>query len=112
MWGEAREGGVWWGGGVWRGGMSEGFGRFLLALSIRDCPSSQVKLLGAPRRYGSLQSIMAENRSEGRTVHIYDHRNPSEVLGDLILTNGVTNKNLYSMCESVHRKLSLFIYAM
>jgi len=81
--------------------MSEGFGRFLLALSIRDCPSSQVKLLGAPRRYGSLQSIMAENRSEGRTVHIYDHRNPSEVLGGLILTNGVTNKNLYSMVRTV-----------
>lgn len=46
-------------------------------------------------------SIMAENRSEGRTVQIYDHRNPSEVLGGLILTKGVTNKNLYSMIRTV-----------
>ncbi|KAI9870707.1 MAG: hypothetical protein M1830_003901 [Pleopsidium flavum] len=37
----------------------------------------------------------AANRSAGRDVHIYDSKNPSEELGGLILTNGVTNKNFY-----------------
>jgi len=42
------------------------------------------------------------NRSEGRDVHIYDAKNSTAVLGGLILSNGVTNANLYSM-------LSIFI---
>src|SRR3954469_25822672 len=37
------------------------------------------------------------NRSGGRNVHIYDAKNPTVVLGGLILSNGVTNANLYSM---------------
>jgi hypothetical protein len=36
-------------------------------------------------------------RSAGRNVHIYDARNPTAVFGGLILSNGVTNANLYSM---------------
>jgi len=39
------------------------------------------------------------NRSEGRNVHIHDANNPTEVLGGLILTNGVTKANFYSMIE-------------
>jgi hypothetical protein len=39
------------------------------------------------------------NRSEGRDVHIYDAKDPATVLGGLILTNGVTNTNFYSMLE-------------
>jgi hypothetical protein len=39
------------------------------------------------------------NRSEGRNVHIYDAKDPATVLGGLILTNGVTNANFYSMVE-------------
>ncbi|KAF8424374.1 HNH endonuclease-domain-containing protein [Tirmania nivea] len=42
---------------------------------------------------------MAANRSAGRDVHIYDSRDPDIVLGGLILTNGVTNANFYSMVE-------------
>ncbi|KAF8416258.1 HNH endonuclease-domain-containing protein [Tirmania nivea] len=42
---------------------------------------------------------MAENRSAGRDVHIYDANDPDIVLGGLILTNGVTNANFYSMVE-------------
>jgi hypothetical protein len=39
------------------------------------------------------------DRSRGRDVHIYDAKDPSIVLGGLILTNGVTNTNFYSMLE-------------
>ncbi|KAH0564723.1 hypothetical protein GP486_001885 [Trichoglossum hirsutum] len=41
----------------------------------------------------------AANRSAGRDVHLYDMKDPDTVLGGLILTNGVTNANLYSMLE-------------
>ena len=44
-------------------------------------------------------TAMAANRSAGRNVHIYDARDPAVVLGGLILTNGVTNTNFYSMIE-------------
>jgi hypothetical protein len=39
------------------------------------------------------------NRSEGRNVHIYDANDPTAELGGLVLTNGVTNANFYSMVE-------------
>ena len=39
------------------------------------------------------------NRTAGRNVHIYDVKDPDTVLGGLLLTNGVTNANLYSMLE-------------
>ena len=42
---------------------------------------------------------MASDRSGGRNVHIYDTKDPDVVLGGLILTNGVTNANFYSMIE-------------
>lgn len=41
----------------------------------------------------------ANNRSAGRNVFIYDSKDPTKVLGGLILTNGVTNANFYSMIE-------------
>ena len=43
--------------------------------------------------------LMAANRSAGRDVHIYNANDPDTVLGGLILTNGVTNANFYSMVE-------------
>lgn len=42
---------------------------------------------------------MLVDRSVGRDVHVYDAERPLEVLGGLILTNGVTNKNFYEMIE-------------
>ena len=39
------------------------------------------------------------DRSGGRNVYIYDAENPTVVLGGLILSNGVTNANLYSMLD-------------
>jgi hypothetical protein len=39
------------------------------------------------------------DRSKGRNVHIYDAKDRTTVLGGLILTNGVTNVNFYSMVE-------------
>lgn len=39
------------------------------------------------------------DRSRGRDVHIYDIKDPSTILGGLILENGVTNANFYSMVE-------------
>jgi len=41
------------------------------------------------------------NRSAGRDVHIYDANDPATVLGGFILTNGVSNANLYSMVEII-----------
>ncbi|KAF1813960.1 hypothetical protein P152DRAFT_465712 [Eremomyces bilateralis CBS 781.70] len=41
------------------------------------------------------------NRSLGRDVHIYDVNDRTTVLGGLILTNGVTNANFYSMVEII-----------
>jgi len=39
------------------------------------------------------------NRSLGRNVHIYDDKHPDSVIGGLVLTNGITNGNFYSMVE-------------
>lgn len=41
----------------------------------------------------------AVNRSAGRNVHLYKVNNSTEVLGGLVLTNGITNTNFYSMVE-------------
>lgn len=43
--------------------------------------------------------IMAADRSVGRNVHLYDAEERGTVLGGLILTNGVTKSNFYSMVE-------------
>lgn len=42
---------------------------------------------------------MASARSSGRDVHIYDAKDRSRLLGGLILNNGVTKLNFYSMVE-------------
>jgi len=42
---------------------------------------------------------MAIDRSGRRNVHIYDAKKPTVVLGGLMLSNGVTNANLYSMLD-------------
>jgi hypothetical protein len=49
--------------------------------------------------FGVLQPLLRppRDRTGGRNVHIYDARNPTAVFGGLILSNGVTNANLYSM---------------
>jgi hypothetical protein len=39
------------------------------------------------------------SRSVGRDVHVYNAKNPDAALGGLVLTNGVTNANFYSMVE-------------
>jgi hypothetical protein len=39
------------------------------------------------------------DRSRGRDVYIYDAKDPTTVLGGLILTNGVMNANFYLMIE-------------
>jgi hypothetical protein len=38
-------------------------------------------------------------RSRGRTVDIHDAKDCDTALGSLILTNGITNTNLYSTVE-------------
>lgn len=43
--------------------------------------------------------IIAFDRSVGRNVHLYDAKNRGSVLGGLILTNGVTKSNFYSVME-------------
>ena len=39
------------------------------------------------------------DRSAGRDVHFYAASYPTIELGGLILTNGVTNRNFYSMLD-------------
>jgi hypothetical protein len=39
------------------------------------------------------------NRSPGRDVHIFDTRDRCTSIGGLVLTEGVTNANLYTMIE-------------
>ncbi|KAH0556717.1 hypothetical protein GP486_005493 [Trichoglossum hirsutum] len=41
------------------------------------------------------------NRSAGRDIHIYEAKNPDTLIGGLILTNGMTNANFYSMVEII-----------
>ncbi len=43
--------------------------------------------------------VMAADRSVGRNVHLYDVEDRETVLGGLLLTNGVTKSNFYSMVE-------------
>lgn len=47
----------------------------------------------------SVTSRIRRNRSAGRNVHLYKVNNSTEVLGGLVLTNGITNTNFYSMVE-------------
>lgn len=39
------------------------------------------------------------DRSLGRNVHIYDAKDRSKLLGGLIINNGITKSNLYTMVE-------------
>ena len=68
--------------------------------------SSPVSTTGAnsdtPESYTELQDeISMFNRAPGRNVHIYDANDPDIALGGLILTDGVTTANFYSMVEIV-----------
>lgn len=45
------------------------------------------------------RSTMPVDRSVGRNVHLYGAKNRDTSLGGLILTNGVTKTNFYSMVE-------------
>lgn len=47
--------------------------------------------------------MSAGARSLGRNVHIYNANHPDTVLGGLVLNNGVTNANLYSMVGIIFR---------
>ncbi len=42
---------------------------------------------------------MPPNWSSGRNVRFYDAENPEEELGGLVLTNGITNNNFYSILD-------------
>src|SRR6266516_5315159 len=55
-------------------------------------PSEASKPLDAP-------TIPAGDRALDRDVFIYDAKDSNKVLGGLVLTNGVTNANFYSMVE-------------
>src|SRR6266480_901102 len=64
---------------------------------MSDSPASPISTTStSPSPSTSMPPI---NRSLGRNVHIYDARHPDSVIGGLVLTNGVTNDNFYSMVE-------------
>ena len=55
-----------------------------------------------PQSYTERQAdINIFNRAPARNVHIYDANDPDIVLGGLVLTDGVTTANFYSMVEIV-----------
>ena len=58
--------------------------------------NNETSIDGDPANYMS-----ATNRSVGRNVHIYNANHPTTELGGLVLTNGVTNANFYSMVEII-----------
>jgi hypothetical protein len=70
--------------------------------SISTAPGSP-RTPGSPKNPDSLvlqtPTMPPNDRSGGRNVHIYDAEKPTTVLGGLILSNGVTNANLYSMLD-------------
>jgi hypothetical protein len=49
----------------------------------------------------SSTTMSAHNRTAGRNIHIFDADDPATVLGGLVLTDGVTNANFYSMVDIV-----------
>jgi hypothetical protein len=59
--------------------------------------SSTLNHLNPPPPQSS--TMPPRNRSFGRDVHIYDTNDRTTALGGLMLTNGVTNANFYSMVE-------------
>jgi|ERR1700722_274481 hypothetical protein len=62
--------------------------------------SHESSLCNTPNSFMLETSTMPPiDRSKGRNVHIYDAREPTVVLGGLILSNGVTNRNLYWMLD-------------
>ena len=67
--------------------------------------SSLVSTTGAdsdtPQSYTGQAETSMFNRAPGRNVHIYDANDPDMVLGGLVLTDGVTTANFYSMVEIV-----------
>jgi hypothetical protein len=46
-------------------------------------------------------TMLGGSRSKGLDVHIFDASDPNTTIGGLILTNGVTNINLYTMVEII-----------
>jgi hypothetical protein len=68
--------------------------------STMSSPSSPTSdRLSNPSNLPQISTMAPRDRSRGRDVHIYDFKDPTTVLGGLILTNGVTNTNFYSMVE-------------
>ncbi|PUU73027.1 hypothetical protein B9Z19DRAFT_1136025 [Tuber borchii] len=55
-----------------------------------------------PESYTKQQAaINMQNRTPGRNVHIDDASDPGMVLGGLLLTNGATTANFYSLVDTV-----------
>ncbi|RPB27383.1 hypothetical protein L211DRAFT_819270 [Terfezia boudieri ATCC MYA-4762] len=72
---------------------------FSLGSSLHSLRFAPVIPLRISNRIRISTVVMAANRSAGRDVHIYNSNDSDTVLGGLILTNGVTNANFYSMVE-------------
>ncbi len=70
-------------------------GRYLLSVELPTLVSQRTA------NYFSklMPFVMAADRSVGRNVHLYDVEDRETVLGGLLLTNGVTKSNFYSMVE-------------
>ncbi|KAF8426426.1 hypothetical protein BGX38DRAFT_487219 [Terfezia claveryi] len=77
----------------WRPPLFSFFSSFLTLRSSHSATNQQDISL----RISTL--VMAVNRSAGRDIHIYDAKDPDTVLRGLVLTNGITNANFYSMME-------------
>jgi len=69
-----------------------------ITISTMSSPSSSSSNPPTPPEPSTMPSY---SRAEGRNVHIFNANDPDTVLGGLILTNGVTNANLYAMVEII-----------
>src|SRR6266536_2572618 len=65
----------------------------------RASPTSDSRASPTSDPPSEISTMPPVNRSAGRNVHIYNVNDPTAVLGGLILANGVTNTNFYSMVE-------------
>ena len=67
-------------------------------LATSDSHESPTSITSDPFALEYKYSTMPpRTRSAGRTVHVYNNKNRSTLLGGLILSAGVTNANFYAM---------------
>ena len=74
---------------------------YLDTLLHKDIPPLHENTLYSADSQPKASTMPGSNRSPGRNVHIFDSQDPNTTIGGLILTDSVTNTNLYTMIEII-----------